>query len=404
MGRLETFRALRNNRNFRLYWAGALASNAGTFMQTLAQGWLVYQLTASSFMLGLVTFSTSVPMLIFGLYGGVLADRIERRRLMLYTQVVLMALAFLLAGLTLAGVVTITEIIALAFLNGTVMALVVPVRQSLVNDLVPRADLQNAIAINSLQVQSSRILGPAIAGLLLALVGPGWCFFINGLSFLAVIWSLLVVRVPPLPPQPRASALRSVYESLLYVRNQPTLLALLLLAAIPNLFGTPYQYMLPAFAAAVLHVGGAELGLLQSAAGVGALACALTLASLPPGGRSGALLLGATIGLGCGLVAFGLSRSFPLSMALLVGVGVANMAYTTLNQTFLQHNVADHMRGRVLALMALVTFGLQPFGAMQMGTLATLFGNQPGMVFAGLVCIIAAVVVLLRWPALRALR
>jgi MFS family permease len=401
--RIETFRSLRQHPNFRLYWCGALASNVGTWTQSVAQGWLMYQLTGSTFMLGAVGFAQSVPFIVFALYGGVLADRVERRRLMVWTQSGMMVLAFLLAALTLTGAITPWGLLAIVLANGVVNAFNTPVRQSIVSDLVPKADLANAIAVNSTQFQASRTLGPALAGMLLAAVGPGWCFFLNGASFLAVIWTLLVMDVPPLPPRARPSALRSVREALSYVRADRTMRALMLIAGIPSLFGMAYSYLLPAFAESVLAAGPAGLGVLQSAVGIGALTGALSIASLPTLVRSGRSMLVALFVLGGGLIAFGLSTSFALSAALLFAVGVGQMVYNNLRQTFVQGLVADEMRGRVLSLLTLSTFGLQPLGAVEAGALASLVGPGVAVVLNGLICVLLAILVWARFPRIRAL-
>jgi MFS family permease len=403
LARIETYRALRLHPNFRLYWSGALASNIGTWTQTVAQGWLMYDLTGSTFMLGAVGFAQSVPFIVFALYGGVLADRVERRRLMVWTQTGMMLLAFLLAALTLTGAITPWGLLAIVLANGVVNALNTPVRQSIVSDLVPKADLANAIAINSTQFQASRTLGPALAGVLLAAVGPGWCFFLNGASFLAVIWTLLVMNVPPLPARVRPSALRSVHEALAYAGADRTISALMLVAGIPSLFGMAYSYLLPAFAESVLAAGPAGLGVLQSAVGIGALIGALAIASLPAAVRSGRSMLVALFVLGGGLIAFGLSTSFALSAAMLFAVGAGQMVYNNLRQTFVQGLVADEMRGRVLSLLTLSTFGLQPLGAVEVGALASLVGPGPSVLLNGLVCALLAVLVWLRFPRIRAL-
>jgi MFS family permease len=400
---VETFSSLQANPNFRLYWIGSFVSNFGTWMQSVAQGWLVYQLTGSTFMLGVVGFAQSIPFLFLALFGGVLADRFERRRLMVWTQTGLMLLAFLLAGLTLAGVVTVWHVLAIALANGVVNAFNVPVRQSIISDLVPKEHLPNAIAVNSSQVQLSRFLGPALAGLMLALTNAGWCFFLNAVSFLAVIWTLIVMDVPPLPPRAPQSPLRSILEGLAYVRGHPTISALLVMAAIPSLFALPYQQMLPAFAESVLDAGPSGLGLMQSAAGLGALVGALAVASLA-GRRSGWLMLAAVVVLGCGLIAFSASTMLWLSLPLLFVTGGASMTYNTLNQGFLQRRVSDEMRGRVLSLLTMTMFGLQPFGSVELGTLASFVGPQLALGFGGAVCVVAALFALSRWPTLRALR
>jgi MFS family permease len=355
-------------------------------------------------MLGAVGFAQSIPILLLSLYGGVLADRFERRRLMVWTQAGMMILAFALAFLTLRGVVTIWHIIVIALLNGTVNAFNTPVRQSIISDLVSKEDLQNAVAINSTQFQLSRSLGPALAGGTLAAVGPGWCFFINGMSFVAVIWTLVVMDVPPLPPRRRSSTLQSIKDAFAYVRSEPSILALLLVAAVPSIFGMPYQQMLPAFSESVLRAGPAGLGVLQSAAGLGAVVGSLVIASLGKKRLGGGALIAAVMLLGFSLEAYGLSRIFALSSIFLFVVGFASMAYNALNQTFLQKQISDEMRGRVLSLLTLTTFGLQPFGAMQAGAISAWLGPQMAMVLGGCVCILGVLFISQRWPQVRALR
>jgi MFS family permease len=401
--RAEAFRSLRVSRNFRVFWYGAVVSNVGTWMQSVAQGYLVYQLTGSTFMLGAVGFAQSMPFLVFSLWGGVLADRLERRRLMTWTQTGSMLLAFLLAGLTFAGIVTVWHILAIALVNGTVNAFNVPVRQTIISDLVEKQDIPNAIAVNSMQFQLSRVVGPALAGVVLALTGPGWCFLLNAVSFLAVIWTLLVIEVPPLPPRPTSSPIRSIVEALSYVRHEPTIRAQLVIGAIPSFVALPYQQMLPAFAESVLDAGPSGLGWLQSATGFGALLGALGVASYSSR-RSGAVMLGAVTTLGLGLILFASSRSLPLSVGALVVAGLSSMVYATLNQGFLQRRVDDAMRGRVLSLMMMTTFGQQPLGAVQTGSIASLVGAPTAVALDGLVCVLVGSVLLARATSVRALR
>jgi MFS family permease len=279
----------------------------------------------------------------------------------------------------------------------------VPVRQSIISDLVEKEHLANAIAMNSTQVQLSRTLGPALAGVMLALTGAGWCFFLNAVSFLAVIWTLIVMDVPALPAKARPSPLRSLVEGLGYVRRNPTIFALLMMAAIPSMFALPYQQMLPAFAESVLSAGPSGLGLLQSAAGLGALGGALTIASLGSR-RNGTLMLAAVLALGVSLAAFASSHQLMLSLALLFCVGFCSMSYNTLNQSYLQRLVDDDMRGRVLSLLTMTMFGLQPFGSMQLGTVSTFLGPQLALAMAAGVCVVAGIFALARWPTLRTLR
>jgi MFS family permease len=388
--RFETFSSLQRNPNYRLYWGGAFLSNVGTWMQSVAQGWLVFQLTGSTFLLGAVSFISSIPILFLSPFGGALADRIERRRLMVFTQTGMMVLAFALAGLTFARVVTVWHIMAIGFLNGVVNAFNAPVRQSLIADLVPRRDLQNAIALNSAQFQSSRILGPTLAGLTLAAVGPAWCFFLNGVSFLAVIAALLLLVVPSLPPRHPQSVLSNVAEGLRYVWKEPTIFALLMVAAIPALFGQPYQPMLPAVVSNVLHAGATGLGLLESAAGAGAVIGALIVASLARTKRRGRIQLYMLALFGLALVLFSQSRWLGVSIALVFVVGMASMAYNSLNQTFLHSLVDDEMRGRVMSLLTLTTLGLQPMGALQAGAMGQRFGVSWALLVGGIVCILVS--------------
>src|SRR5258708_11262951 len=289
--RFQTFSSLQANPNYRLYWSGAFLSNIGTWMQMVAQGWLVYQLTGSTLLLGVVSFAGSIPILFLSIFGGVLADRTERRKLMVFTQIAMMLLAFLLAALTFAHLITVWYIMAISFSNGVVNAFNAPVRQSLIPDLVPLEHLHSAIAMNSAQFQSSRILGPALAGITLAAFGPAWCFLINGVSFLTVIAALLFVTVPALAPRKPQSMLNNVAEGLHYVRTDPTMFALLLVAAIPGLFGQPYQPMLPSVVSNLLQLGATGLGFVESAAGAGALIGALFVASLSQSRRPGRIQL-----------------------------------------------------------------------------------------------------------------
>src|ERR1035437_2927265 len=243
-GRFSTFSSLRDHPNFRLYWIGACLSNVGTWMQSVAQGWLVYQLTGSALDLGIVTFAGTIPVLFLSLVGGALADRVDRRWLMIWSQTGMMILAFILTALTFLGIETVIDIVVLAFFNGICNAFNIPVRQSIIVDLVPRKDLQNALALNSAQFQTSRLFGPTLAGIVLALTGPAWCFLINGISFLTVIAALYFLKVPPRVIKPTKSMLRNVGEGLRYVKNTPTILGLILIALVPGIFGQPHQVMI----------------------------------------------------------------------------------------------------------------------------------------------------------------
>lgn len=402
--RLDTFGALRRHPNFRLYWGGALCSNIGTWMQTLAQSWLVYQLTGSALLLGTVTFLQGLPSLLLALVGGVLTDRLERRRLMLVTQAAQMVLALVLAGLTLAGVVRVWQILTIAFLSGLVNAINTPVRQGIIADLVPRDDLQNAIAINAAQFQTSQFIGPAIAGLVVARLGAGWAFLANGLSFLAVIVSLLRLRLPPWTPPRKVSLWRSMTEGIAFVARHEVLGLLFLIAAVPSLLARPAQQaLLPVFAAAVLNVGAPGLGWLMGASGAGALAGALLVASLGAFRRRGLLQLGAAAGYGLALVLFAASRRMELSLALLFIGSAGSMVANSLNQTFLQSLAPDEMRGRVLGVLTLTTFGLMPLGGLLAGAAAEHWGAAVVVAVGGAASALFALGVLLFRPQQRRL-
>lgn len=385
--KLDTFGALVRHRNFRLYWTGALVSNVGTWMQTVAQAWLVYKLTGSAALLGTVGFVQAAPAIFLSLIGGVLADRIERRTLMLGTQTAAMWLAFLLSALTFMQVVRIEHVIVIAFLAGTVNALNAPVRQGIISDLVPKDDLQNAVAVNSAQFQASRLMGPALSGLVLAAFGPAWCFFINGVSFLAVIFSLLMLELPErTSKRPRGSLLSQAGEGIAYVAKDPLLGTLVLIAAVPAMFGMPYTTLMPVFAERILHVGPQGLGLLMSATGLGSLCGALVVASLTNFKGRGRLQLTAAIVFGSMLMLFGLSHWMVISLLLLVVAGTASMTYSSLNQTQIQTLAPDHMRGRILSVLTLTTFGMMPLGNLIGGIIAQRFSAPAVLVGGGIIC------------------
>ena len=374
-------------------------------MQTLAQSWLVYQLTGSALLLGTVNFLQGVPSLFLSLVGGVLADRIERRTLMLATQTVQMVLAFALAALTLTGVVRVEHVMVIAFLSGLVNAINTPVRQGIISDLVPRSDLQNAVAVNSAQFQTSQLLGPAIAGIVVATAGPGWAFFLNGLSFIAVIFSLLKLRLPPWKaPAGNLSLWQSAAEGIRFVFRHEVLGTLVLIAAIPAMFGRPgQQSLMPIFAESVLHVGPQGLGALMSATGAGALIGALIAASLGGFKRRGLLQLVTGSAYGVALVLFAGSRRLDLSLALLFVGSACSMIFSSINQTFLQLLAPDEMRGRVMSVLTLTTFGLMPLGSMAAGAAAQRWGAAVAVAAGGAVCALFTLGVLLTRPRVRTL-
>jgi MFS family permease len=391
------------HRNYRLYFGGQLVSLTGTWMQSVAQSWLVYRLTGSAFLLGMVGFAGQFPSFLLAPLGGGLADTRNRHRIIIATQAAAMALAFALAALTLTGQVKIWHVFTLAAMLGVVNAFDLPTRQAFLSDMVSKDDLINAIALNSSMVNGARIVGPAVAGLVVAEVGEGWCFFCNGVSYLAVLAGLLAMRVEVRRrPAREISALAHVAEGLGYVVRTAPIRALLLLLGLVSLMGMPYATLMPIFADQILHGGSRGLGLLMGASGLGAFVGALVLAA-----RSGVHGLGrwvalAAAGFGASLIAFALSRTFWLSAALLVPVGFAMMFEMAASNTLIQAMVPDRLRGRVMAVYSMMFMGMAPFGALLAGVLAHRL-SAPGTVAAGgAACIVGAVVFGLRLPVLRA--
>jgi MFS family permease len=396
-----TFTALRH-RNYRLFFAGQLVSLIGTWMQSVAQGWLVYQLTGSALALGLVSAAGQAPVLLLSLPAGALADRVAKRRLLVVTQSALGLCALLLGALVAAHLVQPWHVAVVAALSGIANAFDMPTRQSFVVEMVGEEDLLNAIALNSAVFHGARIIGPTIAGLLVATVGLAACFLANGVSFLAVIGALAAMRLPP-PARPTAdgSVWRDLVAGLRYVVRTPLVGAILLLVATFGVFGFPYAVLLPVYARDILGVGPQGLGLLYSASGAGALAGSLALATFSRTRRRALLLL---VGFGAFAVAisgFAWSQRFGLSFACLVVAGGAVITFMSSGNTLLQTTVPDAMRGRVMGMYSFVFMGLAPFGALQAGAVAHAFG-APVALFAGaVVCVVVAALVGALVPALR---
>jgi MFS family permease len=389
-GLLHVVRALRH-RNYRLFFGGQLISLIGTWMQAVAQSWLVYRLTGSSILLGFVGFTGQIPVFLLAPLGGSVADRYNRHHILIGTQTVAMLLAFVLAGLTLTGRIQVWHIFTLAALLGTINAVDIPTRQAFAVDMVGREDLINAIALNSSMINGARIVGPAIAGILVASVGEGWCFLANAISFMAVIAGLLMMSMTartrvPLP----GSALASILEGFRYVKRTGPIRALLLLLGLVSFMGMPYAVLMPVFADQILHGGPRGFGLLMGASGAGALIGALVLAA-----RKGIRGLGRWIalaagGFGMSLVLFSLSRSFWLSAALLVPAGFSMMIEMAASNTLIQSLIPDTLRGRVMAVYSMMFMGMAPFGALLAGTLAHHIGAPATVAIGGAACIVGA--------------
>ena len=400
----RTFSSLRH-RNYRLFFFGQLVSLIGTWMQNVAQAWLVYALTGSPLKLGIVSFCAGVPVLAFSLWAGVFADRVPKRRLILATQTAMMALAFVLAADVFAGTVQWWHIAILAFLLGTANAFDAPTRQAFVVEMVGRKELTNAIALNSAMFNAARIIGPALAGVTLAAVGAQWCFVLNGVSFLAVIAGLLMMDVKPyVGAASTDSPLTQMREGLGYIRRQPVVRPLIMLVAVSNLFALGYMALLPAFAQDVLHVGTVGFGLMSTAVGVGALAGALAIASLGDYQGKGLMLTAGNLLFPAMVIAVSLSRSFHLTLALLVLAGLGFMTQNATANTLVQMTVPNELRGRVMSVYMMVFQGFFPIGALIAGTVAERFGAPAGAAFGGAVALAYGISLLWRSPQLRALR
>ena len=396
------FRALRY-RNYRLFFSGQLISLIGTWMQTVAQSWLVYRLTGSSLLLGLVGFAGQIPVFLLAPIGGMVADRKSRYRIIIATQTSAMLLAFVLSALTLLGHIKVWEIMALASLLGLVNAFDIPARQAFVIEMVGPQDLINAIALNSAIFNGARILGPAVAGITVAAIGEGWCFFANGVSYIAVIAGLLLMTVTPRPSprQGRRSGLESLLEGFHWVARKGPIRALLLLLGLVSLTGMPYMVLMPIFADRILHSGARGLGLLMGASGVGALIGTLALAARHGVSGLGRWVMFAAMGFGTSLVLFSMSHSFWLSMLLVMPAGFSMILQMASSNTLIQTMVPDELRGRVMAVYSMMFMGMAPFGALLSGAIANHLGAPLTVRLGGAICVAGGAVFALTWPGLR---
>jgi MFS family permease len=397
-------RALRH-RNFQLFFSGQLISLIGTWMQTVAQSWLVYRLTGSGLQLGAVGFASQIPVFLFAPIGGIVADRSNRKHVVIGTQVASMLLAFVLAALTLTHRVHVWHVFVLAALLGVVNAFDIPGRQSFLVDMVGKEDLMNAIALNSSMFNGARVIGPAVAGVLVARLGEGWCFFANAVSYIAVIAGLLMMNVKaPARVSTNISPWDHIVEGFQFVNRTAPIRALMVLLGLVSLCGMPYVVLMPLFADKILHGGGQEfasligshdlgavrLGILMGAAGVGALLGALTLAL-----RSGVKGLGTWIsvccaGFGISLMLFSFSRSFWLSVLLLLPVGYFVMLQMASSNTLIQVMVPDVLRGRAMAVYSMMFMGMAPIGALLGGALSDRVGAPLTVAIGGFASVLGA--------------
>ena len=397
----DTIRSLRH-RNFQLFFSGQLISLVGTWMQTVAQSWLVYRMTNSPLLLGAVSFAGQIPVFPMAPLAGMVADRWNRRTIVIITQTASMILAFILAVSTLLNRVTVWEVIVLAALLGVVNAFDIPARQSFLVEMVGREDLMNAIALNSSIFNSARIIGPAIAGILVAGIGEGWCFFANGVSYIAVIAGLFMMRIPARQAE---RAIKSAYdhiaEGFRFVRQTAPIRALLTMLGLVSLVGMPYSVLMPVFAKQILHGDATTLGVLGSAAGIGALTGALALASRTRVNGLGRVVWMACASFGTFLILFSFSHHYALSVLLLVPVGFSLMTQMGATNTLVQSMVPDRLRGRTMAVYSMMFMGMSPLGALLAGAAADRIGAPMTVALGGALAIVGAILFARHLPKIR---
>jgi MFS family permease len=390
-------------RNYRLFFGGQGLSLIGTWMQQIAMSWLVYRMTNSVFLLGLIGFTGQFPTVIFGSFAGVYADRLNRRNLLIATQTFAMLQAFLLAFLTLTGSVAVWHLIVLSIILGTVNAVDVPVRQSFVIDMVEnKNDLGNAIALNSFMFNGARLVGPSIAGLLIAYVGEGVCFLVNGISFFAIILALMAMRTTQKVRQQSSDAvLHELKEGFQYAAGFAPIRYIILLVGLLSLLSMPYIVLMPVFARDILHGGSHTLGFLMGASGIGALAGALYLASRKSVIGLARLITISTCVFGCGLIAFSVSRYLPLSLCLMLVTGFGMILSMASCNTIVQTVVDEDKRGRVMSFYAIAFVGMAPFGSLIGGSLAHNIGAPLTLTLCGVSSIVGAIFFYKRLPEIR---
>ena len=397
------WRSLRH-RNYRLYLTGQLVSVCGTWMQQVAQSWLVYRLTGSATLLGIVGFATQIPVFGLGPIAGVIIDRYSPHRVTVLTQSAALVQALLLSVLTLMGWVQPAHIILLGFVLGIVNAFDMPARQALVNQMVDAKDLSNAVALNSSMINAARIVGPGLAGIVVARVGEGACFTINAVSYLAVIMALLAMKLPKKSDESarQFSIAHSLVEGLRYTLATVPIRDVLLLLGLVGFMGMPYMTLMPVFAAEIHKSGADALGLMLGAVGFGALIGALFLAQRATVLGLGRIIVVATLGFGLGLIVFTVSRVFWLSLVILMGVGFGWMVLIAASNTALQTLADNEMRGRVMSLFSMMLVGMAPFGSLLAGWLADRIGAPLVVATGGAFCAVAGVIFARELPRLRA--
>ena len=398
---LALFKVFRH-RNYRLFFSGQLVSLMGTWMQSVAQGWLVYSLTHSPFLLGLTSFCAQVTVFFIAPFGGVIADRVDRRRMLVITQSLSMAQAILLAVLTLTHVVQVREIITLAFGLGFINAFDIPSRQAMTLDMVGRGDLRHAIALNSMMFNLARVIGPSLAGALIAIVGEGICFALNALSFGAVLTSLLLMRIPQRPPRANEHALREIADGYRYSLGEKRIRASLMLVAVSSCFGAAYLSLLPAFARDLLHGDATSYGTLMTSVGVGALIGAYALSRVHERWLTLAPIA-ASACFGLGLIAFSHSHMLWLSVLLILPTAFSLMMLGGTTNTIIQLAASERMRGRVISHYTQAFLGMMPWGSLMLGAIAGRIGVGNAVTVGGAIVVISAAIAYLnRDDAMRA--
>jgi MFS family permease len=400
--KMNALRALRH-RNFRLFFCGQSVSLLGTWMTRLATSWLVYRLTGSSFLLGVITFAGQIPTFLVGPLAGVWADRWDRRRVLLVTQFLAAVQSLMLAGLTLSGHITIWEVVLLSIFQGLINAFDMPARQSFLVQMVNgRTDLSNAIALNSTMVNGARLLGPALAGIIIAAVGEGYCFLIDGLSYFAVIASLLAMKIEGrTAAKSTASMLVQLKEGWVYVSTFAPIRTVLLSFAIISFMGVPYTVLMPVFATKILHGGPHTLGFLMGSAGVGSIIAALSLAARKSVRGLYRVIPAVAAVFGGGLIAFSFSRNYWLSLALMGVTGFGMIQFAAASNTVIQTIVEEDKRARVMSYYMMAYMGASPFGSLLAGSLAPVLGAPGTVLLCGIGCVAGAVWFWLQLPKLR---
>ena len=394
-----------SHRNYRLFFAGQGTSLVGTWITRVATSWLVYRLTGSAAALGLVGFAGQIPTFLLAPFAGVWVDRWSRYRVLVVTQILSMVQSFALAWLALAGTITVTRIVLLSAFQGVINAFDTPARQAFVVEMVEdRADLPNAIALNSSMVNGARLVGPSVAGVLIAVAGEGWCFLLDGISYVAVIASLLMMRLAPAEPRgAEKRVLVDLRDGFRYAFGFAPIRSVLLLITLISLMGMPYTVLMPLMAATVLHGGPHTLGFLMGATGIGALGGAVYLASRRSVLGLGRVIYASAILFGCGLIAFSLSRTLALSLVLMVVTGTGFMVQLASSNTVIQTIVREEMRGRVMAFYTMAFMGTAPFGSLMAGGLAARIGAPHTILLGGCGCILGGIAFSRQLPRLREL-